>query len=246
MNNAITVETSNLLRFIAAVRGVLNGDYDEAMVVLWGIGGEGKTESLAYTTNLDLGAEPVFLRAAAWWNMTSLLQALCKALGATKHRHHHPMAENITEKLSEERRIIFVDEADYLAKKPALLDALRDFYDQTRTPIVLAGMEKLAIKIYNHGRFSRRVAKWVEYAGLLKEDVRKVADELCDTSIDNDLITDLWTRSQGNIARVVAGLGAVERFGKINKRDRVGLVEWEGRRYFADQPRFGRGRTVRS
>ncbi|MFZ2948935.1 MAG: AAA family ATPase [Desulfuromonadaceae bacterium] len=156
--------TKNVRRFQTALRELRDRPLGvEGMGLLWGKPGEGKTTIIAHSANETDG---VYLRANAGWTVTSMLQTLVRELGGTPGNRRAPMMDWCFDKLRGGKRPIFVDEADYLFRQTEMLDALRDVYDETGSPVILIGMEDIARTIQNNGRFARRITAWIQFNGL--------------------------------------------------------------------------------
>lgn len=232
--------TTNVRRFLAAVRELTDRPLGiEGMGLLWGQPGEGKSTTVAYATNTLDG---IFLRANACWTVTSMLQALTLELGQPQGRFKAPMVEASTRCLMEQPRPVFIDEADYLLRKPDMLDIMRDIYDTTGSPVILIGMESFARKVQTNGRFARRITQWVEFRGISLADARTVADTVCEAEVDDDLLGRVYEAARANIGRMTTGLSRIEQFSRINKVDTVSLEQWGNRPLFFDQPTFRRKR----
>lgn len=237
-------KTKNVRKFLAVLSELRNRPMGvEGMGILWGAPGEGKTTILAYATNQFNG---IFIRARRSWTMTSLLESIVTEMGGTVNGRRSKMEDWIEKKLMEsaEERIILVDEADYLFGRSMasndMLDVLRDIYDQTGTPVILAGMENIARRIQEEGRFARRITSWVEFKGIDLDDARIVADTLCDVTVADDLLAHLHKECKASIGNIVPGLSKIESFGKTNGRDTVNLADWGDRPLYFAQPRFKR------
>jgi len=230
--------TKNVRRFLAAVRELNDRPMGvEGMAILWGEPGEGKSTTVAFACNTLDG---IFLRANTCWTITSMLAALMVELGLPAARRRAPMMADAVTLLTEKPRPIFIDEADYLFARPEMLDALRDIYDVTGSPVVLIGMEEFARKVQCRGKFARRITQWVEFSGIGDEDARTLADTLCEAKIADDLLAHVHKAARKNIGRMVTGLARIEQFAKINALETVTRKEWANRPLFYDQPRFAR------
>jgi DNA transposition AAA+ family ATPase len=230
--------TKNVRRFLAAVRELSDRPMGvEGMAILWGEPGEGKSTTVAFACNTLDG---IFLRANTCWTVTSMLAALMVELGHPPAKRRAPMMEAAVRTLTEQPRPIFIDEADYLFLQVAMLDALRDIYDVTGSPVVLIGMEEFARKVQSRGKFARRITQWVEFSGIDADDARTLADTLTDTKVADDLLAHVHKAARKNIGRMVTGLARIEQFAKLNALETVTKKEWANRPLFYDQPRFAR------
>ena len=232
--------TKNVRRFMGAISELRSRSLGvEGMGILWGEPGEGKTTVVAYATNQVNG---VFIRMNASQTMTSLLAMLTLELGGSPVARRAPMMAWITRRLMEEDRVIFVDEADYLFNQMEMLDILRDIYDLTSTPVILIGMDQIARRIQDNGRFARRITQWMEFKGIDLDDARTLADTICEVKLADDLVRHLHRETKANIGRMVVGLSRIERLGNASGLDTVTLADWGARPLYFDQPKFRRPR----
>jgi DNA transposition AAA+ family ATPase len=182
----------------------------------------------------------IFLRANTCWTVTSMLAALMVELGQPMSRRRAPMMQDAVKVLTEHPRPIFIDESDYLFGRADMLDAMRDIYDVTGSPVILIGMEEFARKVQSKGKFARRITQWVEFCGICAEDARTLADSLCEVKVSDDLLIHVHKAARKNIGRMVTGLARIEQFARINALETVTRKEWADRPLFYDQPRFAR------
>lgn len=229
MRNKVVL-TSNVDAFMGALRTLqTRSEREEGMGLLWGLPGEGKSTTISHVA---IRTDAIFLRARVTWTVSTMLRALSKEMQLEEGRYRDPMIERIVESLSRLPRPIFIDEADYLFRQTDMLDALRDIYDDTKVPIILVGMEDIARKIRSHyrfNRFERRITQWIEFKGLSLGDVRKVARELCEVELEDDLIEHIHKQTEGNIGNVVIALAKVEKFGSMNALPLVTLADYGSR-----------------
>jgi len=253
-----TVKIKDVRNFRQAIDDLLDRPAGtEGMGVLWGPPGTGKSTSLAYFTNQYDG---IFIRALTCSTVTSILGDICTALGWVSDNPNKKrmlrkadMVDYIVRKLTcgdagdpvPAARPIFVDEADYCFRNFELMDILRDIYDLSGCPVIFVGMEDIARKIKEQGRFARRITQWIEYKGLDQEDTFLVAQECCEVEQTADLLEYVHRETAGNIGRLIIGLTRVERYAKANGINLVTREIWGDRPLFFDQPVFGRKKTPR-
>jgi DNA transposition AAA+ family ATPase len=242
----VTVKTKDVTRFIQAVDDLLyRPESTEGMGVLWGPPGTGKTTALAYIVNIYDG---IYIRAMTCSSITSILGDLCRAVGEERRLRKSDMVELIVNKLCKgdngapppTPRPIFIDEADYLFRNFELVDILRDIYDTSGCPVIMVGMEDIARKIREHGRFARRITQWIEFKGLDLEDTAQVAMECCEVEIAECLLQHLHRETAGNIGRVIIGLSKIEGYAKMNRKNRITAKEWDNKPLYFDQPVFSK------
>ncbi|OHD22317.1 MAG: AAA family ATPase [Spirochaetes bacterium GWB1_59_5] len=238
-----TAMTKNMKRFTAAVDDLMNRPMGtEGMGLLWGEPGEGKSTAVAHVASTY---DADYIRAMGCWTVTSMLGDICKALGYAGRRmcRRADMIAWIIQRVAENPRPLFIDEADYLFNQWSMLDALRDIYDTGGCPIILVGMEDIARRIQNEKRFARRVTQHIEFKGVDMDDAHCLATTVCETGVAPDLLEYLHREAAANIGRMVIGLSRIEKFGRANRLDQVTLKQWGERELFYDQPQFGRRRS---
>jgi DNA transposition AAA+ family ATPase len=229
-------KTKNVRLFISAVGELRNRPLGvEGMGLLWGEPGEGKTTVVAYAANTMDG---IFLRANACWTVTAMLGALVTELGGAPRARRSVMMDDISQRLMNQERVIFIDEADYLFRQTEMLDTLRDIYDLTGAAVVLIGMERIARTIQDRGRFARRITQWVEFKGVDLDDARTLADTVCEVKLADDLLEHLHREAKANVGRMVVGLARIEQMAKTSGLETVTLDDWADRPLYFDQPKF--------
>lgn len=228
--------TKNLRRFMGAVNDLIERPQGtEGMGLLWGEPGEGKSTALAYVVNAMNG---VFVRAVSSWTVTTMLGKIAEELGGHRMLRRADMIDFIVQKLAENPRPIFVDEADYLFRQIEMIDSLRDIYDMSGCPVIMCGMEEIGRRIQAHGRFARRVTQWVEFSGVDFADARILADEVCEVAVADNLLRHLHKEARGNIGRMVIGLTKIERMAKSSGLEQIDIEQYGKRELFYDQPTF--------
>ena len=236
-----TVVTSNVVRLVGALDQLQSRDSGEdGMALLAGRTGEGKTTAVHYVAGR---AGAVRIRARVTWGLRSLLGELSEALGLERRHRTDDMVRALVEQLLADPRPVFVDEADYLFARPTMLDSLRDVYDESRVPVFLVGSDSLPPRLRSHahhGRFTRRISRWISFDGLTAPDADKVLDELAECGIDEPLRAKMYRTSEGNVAAFTAGLCQIERFAATNGLEEVTAEAWGDRPLPSPTPRgFG-------
>lgn len=240
-----TVKTKDVRKFLNAIQDLLNRAMGtEGMGLLWGPPGTGKTTTMVFMVNLFNG---IYVRALGCSTVTSILGDLCRELGGERKLRRSDMVEYIVDKLTKDDqgeplppRPIFIDEADYCFRQFEIVDSLRDIYDLSGCPVILIGMEEIAKKIKEQGRFARRITQWIEFNGLDLEDTAQVARECCEVELSPDLIEYLHRETKGNIGRCIIGLTKIEQYARANRLDKISAEQWGERPLYFDQPIFGR------
>lgn len=145
----------------------------------------------------------------------------------------------IIRRLSETDRPLMVDEADYVVERKLLTDTLRDIHDLSSVPVVLIGMHGIEKRIRGNEQFTGRIAQWVAFEGLDREDARLLADGVCEVEVADDLLAQLHEAasprggSGAEVRRLVVGLSQIEGYARSRGLATVAAADWpKGRSFF--------------
>lgn len=218
------VPTANIARLSAAATALLSrAPGMPGMGIVEGETGFGKSTGVAWMATKTRG---VFVRAQSMSTPTSLLTAMCKELGIVKRAANAETVDEIVTQLSETSRPLFIDEADYLAKKTALIEMLRDIHDLASVPVVLIGMAGFQRKIRYLRQLTGRIAEAVEFLPATFDDAQALARELAEVTIAPDLVHKLYAETRGSIRLFVNGLSRIEQFASSRALDSIAANEW--------------------
>ena len=238
------VTTNDIRKLMTAIDNLLNRpQHTEGMGLLWGEPGTGKTQAIA---KVAVTYKAIYLTAKNSWTPSSMLGDLCKALGGKRKQKRADMVDFIVEKLTcggQPLRPIIIDEADYCFKRFDMVDDLRDIYDVSKCPVILAGMENIAREIREHGRIARRITQWVEFRGFDLEDTTKMINEVCDVAVEEDLIRYIHQQTLGNAGRIRNAILMIEQYAEPSGITRFGMKHLDGRPLYFDQPDFTKRRA---
>lgn len=192
----------------------------------------------------------VYVRAVSLWTPKAMLTAIAGELEIEvtgRLTTNAFLLDAVADALTESRRPLFIDEADYVVEKRQLVNVLRDIHDMSTVPVVLVGMHGIEKKIKDNEQFTGRIAQWVKFEGLDVRDARMIADGLCDIRVEEDLLNTLYTDScpkvRGNITggaevrRLIVGLNNIEKWAKKKGLMTIALEDWpRGESFFIGQP----------
>lgn len=245
--------TKNVWRLLYAVEGLMAGNHaTERMALLYGLPGEGKTTAIDHAIDKVNG---IALRVKMFSTELSVLSELAHELRCPekirKSNRKSVIFESVAERLCANPCPLFIDEIDRLVMPhnrtngEKIMELLRDIHDELKIPVVLVGEENSAVAIQENGRFARRISQWCEFKGIDQDDVRIVADTVCEVAVADDLLSHLYQASEANIGRIIIGLDAIERHGKAIDRTNLDLATWGDKALFFDQPTFTRKKVKR-
>ena len=203
--------------------------------LIWGASGYGKSIATGWLYNQING---VFLRAWPLWTPLSMLSALMVELSLKPLGRTAPMLDSIVRALSAEQRTVFIDEADYLADKPVLLETLRSLHDVSSAPLILIGMRDFQRRVMGRDQLAGRISQWVEFQPADVADARLLTDECCEVKVTDDLVENLHKKTGGSMRGMVVGLSRIEQFARRKNLNKVNATEWNDRPFvLGDAPR---------
>jgi len=144
-------------------------------------------------------------------------------LGEAPARRRQDMFRQARENLSGERRLVIIDEADFLASDFKVLETVRALHDASGAPFILMGMQEFPRKVRRYPHIYDRVLHTLEFQPLRKEEVAQVARELCEVEVADDAISYITDASGGRIRHVIRLLYYAERKAKVNNLKVVDL-----------------------
>lgn len=148
------------------------------ITVLYGPSGIGKTECIEHYVKKH--AHTVLIKVRSDFNARAVLVKLAGALGVSASGATYELTDRIIERLEGSGRLVIFDEAEYL--KPYVLDILRRIFDESKSPVVLIGMNKLYHIISSlRNNFEQIANRMISYSlgtyNSLKGDVELVLRE---------------------------------------------------------------------
>lgn len=218
------VPTSNVIRLAEAGSALLNRAPGlPGMGLVYGDSGLGKTTAITW---LAIGQNGVHVRAMATSTPSSILESICREIGINKRQSNVGSVEDIVQSLAISNRPLFIDEADYLVERKALVETLRDVHDLASVPVVLIGMKGIERKITTYPQLYNRIAQWVEFQPASFEDTKLLAKELVEVEVKDDLLKILHQQSGGVVRLVVIGLSRIEQIAKSRSLHKIGQADW--------------------
>ena len=105
-----------------------------------------------------------------------------------------------------------IDEIDYAFKHDKLLGAIRDIVDETLTIVVLVGMQDARNRLAAINRhYFDRCNYFYEFMKVGKDDIRKIAKEVMEIPVDEDVVTKINFNCEGNLRKAVKIMYIIER-----------------------------------
>lgn len=220
----------------AVARLVGRDPLDPGLAVFSGPSGYGKSTALAWVRARH---PSYYVQADDFWTKKTMLAAISRAMGISylrdskdkkSQRTYLPdigeMAEAIKVQLEKSKKILIIDEFDYVADKN-LVEAVRSLYEGSKASILFAGEEALPQKLEKWERFHGRILDWFLAEPVCLADARLMADAKCrNVVIADNLLEQLVALAEGSVRRVSNNLGRI--FDEANEQgwDSVDKAKW--------------------
>ncbi len=188
-----------------------------------GFSGYGKTFSATCGAN-QYGAANIHV---GWsWTPKVLCKQILDAINIDfpKNDTLHELVKKIIKALSYEKRILIIDEADYLVNRK-MCDLIREIHDGAKTPIILIGEENLPKNLKESERFHNRILKFQPAQGVTVKDCQELAKLYSkDIAICPELMKRVHEKSTGQVRRVVTSIELLRNHAKNNGLNKVTLT----------------------
>ncbi len=188
--------------------------------LIYGRWGLGKSETIQFIYGLG-GILYVF--AQAIWNVRDLLKAICEELGIHPEYRTTARFDQIARELVRRNEPLCIDEADYLARKPLMLDVVKDLHEKTKVPIILIGTEQIPGKLQRNGQLWSRVLPGgiVEFKPLSAPEFSLIVREWTGLKIAPEAADTVCRFTEGDFRYLVGYLLEFEKLCQINKTDNI-------------------------
>lgn len=200
MKKGIFIETENVSRFEAVMRQALDTERGRpGMVCVYSAAGLGKTLAAERHYAQHGGA---YVRVWEDWSQMAFLQAIAFELTGARPHGADRCKWAICEALADNRRVVYVDEADRLSIKR--IEDLRDIYVYTGAPIVLIGEMGLPTMLSGRARVDDRIPGEyrIEFGGITPTDVMLYAQEAAGLTMSPEACALVAKATKGNFRRV--------------------------------------------
>jgi hypothetical protein len=220
------VPVSNVMRLTEAAEDLVHRGYGlPGLGLVTGETGYGKTTAVTWLINRYRG---VYVRALATWGPSSMLSALCKELIIKPSMKCSDMMDDLIEKLAEDPRPIFIDEADYIVDSKKMTESARDLHDMTSVPVIMIGMGDFAQKIAHRKQFTGRILSNVVFEPLSAADARLLADQLCEVKVRDDLLDRIHRLCRGATRNTIVSLTRTEKLARVKGLMEIGAADMVG------------------
>lgn len=221
----VFARTNNINKFVSAMTRLLKReDGIPGMGLIYGEPGLGKTRAALWWCAQD---NSVFIRTKKLMSGRWLLEEIVAELGEAPMRRTSDLFRQAVDQLLERPRLLFIDEADYLAHDALVIETLRDLHDTTGTPLILIGMDQADKKLMRFKHLFDRFSEIVRFHPLTKEDIKAIAEQMCEVKLSEDAIAYIHSNAN-RFRRVVVWLYKAEAIARANSIKEVEMKHLQG------------------
>lgn len=192
----------------------------ESGLIISGAKGSGKTRAFLHL--LAHNGDIAFLRAkAAYTGPGWLLRDLCRELGILAYHSIEATYRAIVDYLREVRKIIVIDEAQYLTHNFRLAEIVKNLNDEAGTGFVFLteiGGEKLFMRF---GSLFDRVAEIIVFKPLTQEDITLIIEETMEMAMSPDAIEGFCGLVEPRMRPLIISLARLERWARVLKKSEI-------------------------
>lgn len=219
--------TTNVSNFVAAVGRLKSRQAGiPGMMLVRGEPGLGKTQAaIHYVAN---NAESIYIRATELMTPRWLLETIVDELHEDPERRTKKLFDQVTNRLIKNPFMIFVDEVDLLLHDNRIIEMLRSIHDSSGTPVVLMGMAGIDRKLSRYNHLADRFAEQVQFRELSRNDVRMVADQLCEVKLSDDACDFIYQKDK-RLRQLIVWLYRAEHIANANSLKLVTAAQLEGK-----------------
>lgn len=146
-----------------------------------------------------------YIRANRLMTARTFLEQLVAELGEIPAWKSMELFNQAKRLLTERPRPFIVDELDYaLRPGSAWVEVIRDVCDETNAPAILVGMASIDKKLQRFPHFYDRILVRVEFQLFNREDIREMAEQICEVGVDDSALSLIQKRSCGKLRRILA------------------------------------------
>lgn len=160
------VKTQNVKNLITLMEKIQK---KSKMALVYGEPGLGKTQSILWWAAKN---DAAYIRASNAMSVKWFLEELVEELGETPLRLKSDLFKQALNQLIIYPRVIIIDEIDYLLNEAKVIETIRDIYDRTNSPIVLAGMSASRKKLARFRHIYDRISEFLKFEPFSKKNLK--------------------------------------------------------------------------
>lgn len=215
------VITKNVKKFVDLMEALKNAPLNlPKMALVYGDFGLGKSQTILWyvTNNFDT----IYVRCNHKMSGRWLLSEIVEELDEIPCYQSSHLFKQIEDKLRFERKIIVIDEIDFLLNNASAIEVVRDLHDKIGVQIVLIGMGLAEQKLKRHKHIYDRLLGVLKFQTFNKNDVEKTIKELAEVKFTDEAI-DFITSKFNQFRQLVKLISKVENVAKMNNLELIDL-----------------------
>lgn len=170
---------------------------DNVIGVGYGSPGFGKSKSMLQYSGSNLKTRPIHILCSANITTGYFVHRLAREAGITPRGCIPQVEDDIADRLIKQKRLIFVDQANYL--NPKSIGTICHLWERARVPIVLTGTYKL-YELFNSlsdtedikGQFVSRIALFVNLMGISAGEVKSVVERTIGKHASSETVAEIF------------------------------------------------------
>lgn len=192
--------------------------------VLYGPAGYAKTTSLLAAAN---ATRAYYVQMRSAWGRKALLEKVLVEMGLRAKGTIPQLLDMVCDQLAASHRPLMIDEFDHCTRSDGLVELVRDIYEASQSPIIIAGEEMLPQKLKRWERFHSRVLSWVPAQPVSLQDAKALTPIYAPSiKVAEDLLEHLVRLSGGSVRRVCVNLNGIAEKASVEGWERVDLARW--------------------
>lgn len=230
-NGAAALRNLAILEY-SVLKVVERADHLPGLAVFSGPSGFGKSTAAGYIAGKY---QAVYLEIRSTWTKKAFLEALLKQMGVLPEKTVYQMTDQVSEELACSQRPILLDEFDNAVDRN-LIELVRDIYEQSKTPIILIGEERLPQKLQKWERFHGRIMDWSQAQPASKDDAIALNKHYTPrVEVMPCLLELLVEQARGSVRRIVTNLDDIASFARDEGLKTVSVKDWGKRPLHSSQ-----------
>jgi len=193
------------------------------IVTFSGPSGYGKSTAAGY---IAAKHQAYYVEVRSMWTKKAFLEALLRQMGIEPKSTVYQQTDQVSEELACSQKPLILDEFDNAVERN-LVELVRDLYEQSKSPIILIGEERLPQKLQKWERFHGRILDWALAQPADLDDARALVSHYTpDLAVHDDLLACLVEQARGSVRRIVTNLERIRTFARGEGLEEVTVKDW--------------------
>jgi hypothetical protein len=206
--------------------------------VLYGPAGTGKTTALLGAAN---ASRAYYVQVRSAWGRKALLEKILAEMGVRPAGTIPQLLDQVCQQLAASGRPLMIDEFDFCLRSAGMVELVRDIYESSQSPIILAGEELLPTKLKRWERFHSRVLSWIPAQPVSFKDAQELAPIYCPVPVADDWLQMAVNAACGSVRRLCVNLSNAADEAAMEGWREIDLASWGKRPLYTGEAPARRG-----